>query len=125
VAASPALIERIRSEYLALPALKLTPAQAHRLWPASDEAFGAAMDSLVAEGFLRCLPSGSYVAVPRSRRTVAKADIELRSAASSMRCPHCHKLNTMSREPIFRRPLSATVRCVACGRIVTVSAISA
>ena len=126
MAALPALIERIRSEYLALPGLKLTPAQARRLWPANDEVFGAAIDALVGEGFLRCLPSGSYIAEPRPHRAAAKADVEPRSTRRPIRCPHCHKLNSVGWEQIVSRGLqSSTVRCVACGRIVTLSAISA
>jgi hypothetical protein len=117
-----ALIERIRSEYLALPALKLTAPQARRLWPASDDEFAAAIDALVAEGFLRCLPSGSYIAVPRPQGTAAKAD--MLPLTSQFRCPHCHKRNAVDRKLTFEAS-GSTVRCVACGRVLTVSAFIA
>lgn len=119
-----ALIERIRQEYLALPGLKLTVAQARRLWPARDGVFTAAMDTLVAEGFLGYLPSGFYIAAPRPDRTAAKAELALRSKDQSMRCPHCDQLDAVTREQTLTG-LSPTVQCIACGRIVTVSATTA
>jgi hypothetical protein len=125
----PALIERIRSEYLALPGLKLSEAQARRLWPATDDALHAAIAALIDEGFLRYLPSGTYVAVPRPHGAVAKADVAPRATHASVRCPHCHKLNSTWRDVAdvaFRGPnASLTIRCEACGRVMSITALSA
>lgn len=120
------LIERIRSEYLALPGLKLSEAQARRLWPASAEALHSAIDALITEGFLRCLPSGTYIAVPRPHGAAAKADLTARGADTTVRCPHCHKLNSARREHTHSGAVAATtLRCIACGRVMTIAAISA
>jgi len=118
----PALIERIRSEYLALPGLKLTIGQARRLWPASDEQFRAAMDTLVEEGFLRHLPSGTYIAMPRPHGAAAKADLP-EPADRLLRCPHCQKLNSIHREQTLTgHNVVTTLRCGGCGRVVTAAA---
>src|ERR671926_1249415 len=98
MSAVPTLIERIRSEYLALPGLKLSDAQARRLWPASDDVLHDALRALIDEGFLRCLPSGTYIAVPRPHGAAAKADLAPHAAHTAIRCPHCHKLNTAPRD---------------------------
>jgi phage FluMu protein Com len=124
--ALPILIERIRSEYLALPGLKLTMPQARRLWPASDETLTSAINVLVDEGFLRFLPSGTYISVPRPHHTAAKADLAARTADQSIRCPHCQKLNTIHRDqggPVAGP--GTNIRCVACGRVLTRTAIPA
>lgn len=121
----PALIERIRQEYLALPGLKLTVAQARRLWPARDGVFTAAMDTLAAEGFLRYLPSGSYIAALQPDGTAASAETALRSKERPIGCPHCFKLNTVTRgQTLTGLSPATTSRCIACGCILTVSAIS-
>jgi hypothetical protein len=108
------VVDRIRSEYLALPGLKLTPAQARRLWPSTDGVLEDALRELVAEGFLRYLPSGTYIAVPRPH--AAKAGLEARATDAVLRCPHCYKLNTQYVE---------SIRCVACGRVITSAAVPA
>jgi hypothetical protein len=108
------VVDRIRSEYLALPGLKLTPAQARRLWPSTDGVLEDALRELVAEGFLRYLPSGTYISVPRPH--AAKADLEARvtdALEAMMRCPHCYKLNAQH---------VSSIRCVACGRVITSAA---
>ena len=126
MSAVPVLIERIRSEYLALPGLKLSDAQARRLWPASDGSLDAALRALIEEGFLRCLPSGTYIAVPRPHGASTKADLAPRVTYASIRCPHCHKLNSARRDATATG-ISApvTMRCEACGRVLSVTALSA
>lgn len=122
----PVLIERIRSEYLALPGLKLSEAQARRLWPATDDALQAAIAALIDEGFLRHLPSGTYIAVPRPHGAAAKVDAAPRVLHASVRCPHCHKLNSTRRDVTITGPnASVTVRCEACGRVMSITAMSA
>ena len=57
----PALLERIRGEYREMPGLKLTPAQAQRLWGVSPERCAATLGRLVEERFLRVTPDGSFM----------------------------------------------------------------
>jgi phage FluMu protein Com len=120
------LTERIRSEYLAMPGLKLTPAQARRLWPANEQIFRQAMDALVAEGFLRCINGRTYISLPRPAHQAAKADIGPRTGLASARCPQCRKLNVIRREQtITGTDIATSLRCTACGSIVSLAEISA
>ena len=57
-----ALASRIRGEYLEMPGLSLTCAQACRLWQLDDATCSAVLRRLVAEGFLARTPHGSFVA---------------------------------------------------------------
>ena len=59
------LVERIREEYSAMPGLKLTREQACRLWGAGHETCTAALEALLAEGYLHQTGTGKYVALPR------------------------------------------------------------
>ena len=52
---------RIRAEYLEMPGLKLTPAQAQRLWALDREACETMMTALVATGFLARTLDGAFV----------------------------------------------------------------
>jgi hypothetical protein len=54
------LLERIRGEYLEMPGLRLTPAQAARLWGLSPLLTGALLDALAGDGFLVRTGSGEY-----------------------------------------------------------------
>ena len=113
------LIERIRHEYEALPGLKLTEAQACRLWTASEEACRAALDALVHEGYLWRAPSGRYVAAPQHRPAVVDAEL-------LVRCPHCGKRQAIARPPASSgHAVPAIIRCAACQRVVHIDAISA
>jgi hypothetical protein len=58
---SPALIRRIRSEFLEMPGLQLTLAQAARLWDLEPRACSAVIDALVDCEFLRWTPRGTVV----------------------------------------------------------------
>jgi hypothetical protein len=51
----------IRLEYLEMPCLKLTFWQAQRLWDLPAEECDAALESLVAAGFLRRTRDGQYL----------------------------------------------------------------
>lgn len=55
------LLPRIRGEFLEMPGLRLTAAQARRLWDVDEPTCVHILHALNAEGFLRCLPDGSYV----------------------------------------------------------------
>jgi hypothetical protein len=47
------LLERIHEEYVEMPGLQLTVAQASRLWDVQPERAGRALERLVATTFLR------------------------------------------------------------------------
>ena len=56
-----AMLQRIRGEFREMPGLKLTIAQAARLWhldPATSREF---LDKLVVDGMLRRKPDGVYL----------------------------------------------------------------
>jgi hypothetical protein len=118
------LTDRIRAEFGDLPGLKVTFAQACRLWQADEAKCLAALEALVAEGFLRRSASGAFIALPKPQgRAVKAASLE---SSPTVRCPHCHHLNVVNVERRLRaatRP--ATFRCVACWRIVSVASKSA
>jgi hypothetical protein len=115
------LVERIRDEYAAMPGLKLTREQACRLWGVGHETCMAALDSLLAEGFLHKTGTGKYVALPRPGGTAVKGDQVAVSVI--LRCPHCGKRNVL--EETQAVPLTGTVRCEGCHRILNVHQRSA
>ncbi len=123
------LIRQIRDEYQTMPGLKLTREQACRLWGVNTETFEAAIDALVDEGFLQKTGTGKFIALPR--RAGAAAHVrELAAHVPSIRCPHCQKLNMQrDREPgspaFTGHVAGSTFRCIACGRIVSFTALSA
>jgi hypothetical protein len=55
------LVERIRGEFLEMPDLQLTIAQAQRLWGLDAAACQHVVDALVETSFLRWTPSGKVV----------------------------------------------------------------
>jgi hypothetical protein len=63
------LTARARAEFLEMPGLRLTLAQASRLWNASPDECQCVFDALIAEGFLR-----------RPGNLFQRADLELRRA---------------------------------------------
>jgi DNA-binding GntR family transcriptional regulator len=68
-----ALTTRIRGEFTEMPGLKLTMAQACRLWHTDEGAVSQALDALVAEGFVTRTASGAFMALPRPRARGLKA----------------------------------------------------
>ncbi|MBM3778984.1 MAG: hypothetical protein FJW23_12265 [Acidimicrobiia bacterium] len=70
---TPALLRRIRSEYDEMPGLSVTLQQACRLWQIDEPTCRAALDTLVAEHFLRQRRDGAYTALPRPKPASAKA----------------------------------------------------
>jgi hypothetical protein len=111
------LIQRIREEYVAMPGLKLTREQACRLWGVGHETCTAALDTLLAEGFLHQTGTGKYVALPRPGRTALNVNAEQPSA---MRCPHCGKRNMVAQtQTVPGHDSSPKLRCEACHRIIT------
>ena len=61
------LLERIRGEYLEMPGLCLTPAQACRLWRLSARDCDAVLSRLIEEGFLVQTDHGAFVSATTSR----------------------------------------------------------
>jgi hypothetical protein len=54
------MLRRIRAEYLEMPGLKLTRAQARRLWAIDEATCGQLLDSLTQDGFLYRSKDNSY-----------------------------------------------------------------
>ena len=92
------LVERIRDEYAAMPGLKLTHEQVCRLWGVGHDTCAAALETLMAEGFLHQTGTGKYVALPRPTRMALAGGDGVVSA--SLRCPHCGKLNAIDGRPV-------------------------
>jgi hypothetical protein len=61
--AMSALLVRVESEYLEMPGLKLTEAQARRLWGLDGNTCSAVLTTLIKQGFLRRSANGTYVRV--------------------------------------------------------------
>ena len=53
------IVCRVREEFREMPGLRLTPAQATRLWGLEDERCREVIDALVAAAYLRWTPSGA------------------------------------------------------------------
>jgi hypothetical protein len=54
-----AIVRRVRNEFHEMPGLRLTPAQATRLWGLERDTCRAVIDTLVAAAFLRWTPAGA------------------------------------------------------------------
>jgi hypothetical protein len=54
------LVDRIKSEYLEMPGLSLTRAQASRLWALDDSQSRTILAILVTRGFLTRTPRGQF-----------------------------------------------------------------
>jgi hypothetical protein len=57
------LVRRVQSEFLEMPGLQLTPAQAARLWDMDSIICQEIIDCLVGRDFLRWTPGGALVRV--------------------------------------------------------------
>ena len=53
------VVHRVREEFREMPGLRLTPAQATRLWGLERDTAHAVIERLVASAFLRWTPAGS------------------------------------------------------------------
>lgn len=69
-----ALLTRIRGEYVEMPGLRLTLAQACRLWQLDAATCYGVLAALVDEKFLYRTRDGSYIFLPAPRST-AKATL--------------------------------------------------
>ena len=54
------LLRRIKAEYIEMPGLRLTAAQAGRLWGLDSATCGDVLDRLIAERFLQRRPDGTF-----------------------------------------------------------------
>jgi hypothetical protein len=59
-------LRRVKGEYLEMPGLRLTPAQAQRLWGLDREACDALLGALVDTKFLYRTRDGAFMRVNRS-----------------------------------------------------------
>jgi hypothetical protein len=53
------IARRVREEFREMPGLRLTPAQATRLWGLEQRTCHAVIDALVASDYLRWTPTGA------------------------------------------------------------------
>ena len=58
-----AVVHRVREEFREMPGLRLTPAQATRLWGLEHETCRAVIERLVAVAFLRWTATGAITMV--------------------------------------------------------------
>ena len=56
-----ALVERVRGEFLEMPGLRLTPAQAARVWTLDPPVCQQVLNSLVGSSFLKWTADGKVV----------------------------------------------------------------
>jgi hypothetical protein len=54
-----AVLRRVRAEFVEMPGLRLTPAQATRLWGLEGDACHTVINALVASSFLRWTATGA------------------------------------------------------------------
>ena len=71
------LVARIRGEYREMPGLRLTFAQACRLWQVDAATCKAVLQTLVDEGFLVGSHEGTFIAMPATgtQLNALKADL--------------------------------------------------
>ena len=55
------LVNRVRGEFLEMPGLRLTPAQASRLWAIDRHTSEGILDALASAGFLLKNRNGAYM----------------------------------------------------------------
>jgi hypothetical protein len=62
------VVRRVRGEYLEMPGLRLTPAQARRLWLLDETACGVVLRTLLDARFLSKTRDGAFVRNDSSTR---------------------------------------------------------
>jgi hypothetical protein len=72
------LVTRIRGEYREMPGLRLTFAQACRLWQVDAPTCETLLQQLVREAFLYKTDNGAYIAVSETAGRQAKAQLRER-----------------------------------------------
>ena len=77
------VLQRIQGEYLEMPGLRLTPAQAQRLWGLERDVCDALLGALVDAKFLAQTRDGAFVRMEGTRATsVANAAPDHRLAVA-------------------------------------------
>ncbi|MFN7985106.1 MAG: hypothetical protein U0Q11_24960 [Vicinamibacterales bacterium] len=66
------IVGRVRREFLEMPGLRLTEAQARRLWTLDSSQCRAALDNLIESGFLVRTPDGAVIRVDTGRLASAR-----------------------------------------------------
>jgi hypothetical protein len=79
---SESLVARIRGEYGEMPGLRLTFAQACRLWQVDGPTCEAVLEQLVREAFLYKTGNGAYVASPSITSRQVKAELRSEDLSS-------------------------------------------
>ncbi len=72
------VVHRVRGEYLEMPGLRLTFAQARRLWTLDVNTCESVLGSLVKSKFLVVTDQGQYARADLQRRRSAKASLSRR-----------------------------------------------
>ncbi len=85
MAAPVPLVARIRGEYREMPGLRLTSAQACRLWQIDPATCNEVLGELISEGFLHRTTDGSYVVLPGPQRAVRASMTSPRAARARAR----------------------------------------
>ena len=75
MAAQDPVLTRIRAEYQEMPGLRLSVAQACRLWQLDGTTCLAVLEQLVAERFLHRTQEGAYIAFSNARPKPLKAGL--------------------------------------------------
>lgn len=75
------LVDRVRGEFLEMPGLELTEAQAIKLWSLDADECRYVLDVLVAAGFLRWTTRRTVIRTGRSSGSDHKSASTVRNAA--------------------------------------------
>ncbi len=76
------MIERLKAEFLEMPGLKLTEAQAQRLWALDATSCSALLEALVNTNFLFKTRDGAFMRIERA--APMRASLATRSKSSSV-----------------------------------------
>ena len=77
------LIARIRGEYQEMPGLRLTSAQACRLWQVDAPTCQTLLEQLVSDGFLCKTENGAYIALSAAPGRQTKVQLRQRDQRRS------------------------------------------
>jgi len=75
------MLRRVRGEFLEMPGLRLTEAQARRLWGLDEAACGAVLGRLLDAKFLFRTRDGAFMRIEHA--TAAKAGLRPRAKSSA------------------------------------------
>ena len=77
------LLTRVRGEYTEMPGLRLTLAQACRLWQVDARTCEGLLDTLIGQHFLARTRDGAFIAVPRWQERPKPQNATLNPAATA------------------------------------------